>query len=100
MGIHGIGMGGGTPLRGPLEGAAGAPSSPAGDGNAFGNLLAELSNASGDADRAIAELATGGERDLHDVMLAMETESLSFELAVQVRNRLVEAYSEIFRMQV
>ncbi len=100
MGIHGIGMGGGTPLRGPLEGATGAASSPAGDGNAFGNLLAELSNASRDADRAIAELATGGERDLHDVMLAMEMESLSFELAVQVRNRLVEAYSEIFRMQV
>jgi flagellar hook-basal body complex protein FliE len=99
MGIHGIGMTGGSPLRGPLEGP-GSTSSPTGEAGAFGNLLAQLSSASGDADSAIAELATGGERDLHDVMLAMEMESLSFELAVQVRNRLVEAYSEIFRMQV
>ncbi len=38
--------------------------------------------------------------DLHDAVLAAELESLSFDLAVQIRNRLVDAYQEIFRMSV
>ena len=47
-----------------------------------------------------ADIATGGEKDLHDVVMSVEMESLAFDLAVQIRNRLVEAYSEVFRMQV
>ena len=53
-----------------------------------------------DGERTVADIATGGERDLHDVVLAVEMESLAFDLAVQIRNRLLEAYSEIFRMQI
>lgn len=69
-------------------------------GNSFAQMLDALSGASAEADAATTDLAVGGERDLHDVVLAVEMESLSFDLAVQIRNRLVEAYSEIFRMQV
>ena len=54
----------------------------------------------GQSDAALADLAVGGDRDLHDVVLAVEMESIAFELAVQIRNRLVEAYQEIFRMSV
>ena len=81
--------------------AAGRPSDPGEEiGGGFQQMLAGLTSASGDADAAIVDLATGGERDLHDVVLAVELESLAFDLAVQIRNRLLEAYSEVFRMQV
>lgn len=69
-------------------------------GNSFAELLDALNGASAEADSAVADLAVGGDRDLHDVVLSVEMESLAFDLAVQIRNRLVEAYSEIFRMQV
>ena len=69
-------------------------------GNAFGQLLADLGNSSQAADGALSDLAAGGTRDLHDVVLATEFESLAFDLAVQIRNRLVDVYSEIFRMQI
>lgn len=69
-------------------------------GNAFGQLLADLTNSSQQADTAINGLSTGANTDLHDVVLSTQFESLAFDLAVQIRNRLVDAYSEIFRMQV
>ncbi|GMU41543.1 MAG: hypothetical protein AMXMBFR23_24090 [Chloroflexota bacterium] len=69
-------------------------------GNAFSDLLASLGTASAEADRAVADMAVGGDRELHDAVLSVEMESVAFDLAVQIRNRLVEAYSEIFRMQV
>lgn len=75
------------------------PSEEGGEGQ-FASLLAGLGEMQGDADAAIADLAVGGDRDLHDVVLAVEMESIAFELAVQIRNRLVDAYQEIFRMSV
>jgi flagellar hook-basal body complex protein FliE len=38
--------------------------------------------------------------NVHQVMLALEEASLSLQLAVQVRNKVVEAYQEIARMQL
>lgn len=72
----------------------------ASDGPSFANLLESLSGASGKADNAVQGLATGDEKDLHDVVLAVEMESMSFELAVQLRNHLVDAWNEVFRMSV
>jgi flagellar hook-basal body complex protein FliE len=69
-------------------------------GNAFAQLLADLGNSSKSADGALNDLATGGTADLHDVVLSTQFESLAFDLAVQVRNRLVDMYSEVFRMQI
>ena len=69
-------------------------------GNAFAQLLSDLGNSSQAADGALNDLATGGTADLHDVVLSTQFESLAFDLAVQVRNRLMDVYSEIFRMQV
>ena len=53
----------------------------------------------------IAELSasnphlTGKDVELSDVMLSLETESLAMSLVTQVRNKAVEAYQEVFRMQ-
>jgi flagellar hook-basal body complex protein FliE len=97
MSVSGIGGIGG--VRG-IDGQEPARTSGGGQGGQFGQMLQALGSASGEADRAMADLAVGGERDLHDVVLSVEMESLAFDLAVQIRNRLLEAYSEIFRMQV
>jgi hypothetical protein len=47
-----------------------------------------------------AELATGEVDNLHQVMLKLDEAKLSFQLMVQVRNKLLEAYQDILRMQV
>ncbi len=52
------------------------------------------------ADAAAAALADGRTDDIHAVMVAMEEASLALQLAIQVRNRLLEAYQELIRMQV
>lgn len=94
------GIGGISPISGIAQ-AAGAPTNPGADtGNAFGQMLDALTGATQEADAAVADLAVGGDKDLHDVVLSVEMESLAFDLAVQIRNRLVEAYSEVFRMNV
>ena len=63
-------------------------------------MLNSLGQTQADAEAALVDLAVGGEMDLHDVVLAVEMESIAFELAVQIRNRLVDAYQAIFRMTV
>jgi flagellar hook-basal body complex protein FliE len=52
------------------------------------------------ADAKVQALAVGENVALHDVMISMEDARLSFQLAVQVRNRLLEAYQDVMRMQL
>lgn len=51
-------------------------------------------------DEARMLLATGNVEDLHTVMIATEKASLAMQLTVQIRNKAVEAYQEIMRMQI
>ncbi len=46
------------------------------------------------------EAAIGGDVDLHDVMIAAEKASVAMQLTLQVRNKMVEAYQDVLRMQV
>ena len=52
------------------------------------------------ADIKLKEYAVGETSNIHDVLLSIEKAKLSFELGLQVRNRLLEGYQEIMRMQV
>lgn len=52
------------------------------------------------ADQQVQRLATGETDNLHQVMIALEEAKLSLQLMVQVRNKLLEAYQDILRMQV
>jgi flagellar hook-basal body complex protein FliE len=47
-----------------------------------------------------AEAAVGGDVDLHDVMISGEKAGVALNLTLQIRNRLVDAYQEVMRMQV
>lgn len=52
------------------------------------------------ADEAIAKLASGQNIELHNVMLAAQKAQLTLQLALQVKNKVTEAYQEIMRMQI
>ena len=60
----------------------------------------DVNEAQVEADQAIQELATGNEKDIHQTMIALEKAEVSFQLMMQVRNKIVSAYEEIMRMQV
>ena len=66
----------------------------------LGQAVQNLSQVQARADHLAIGLATGEETNLVDAVLAMEETSLSFQLAIQVRNKVIEAYQEIMRMQV
>ncbi|MEK6531329.1 MAG: flagellar hook-basal body complex protein FliE [Deltaproteobacteria bacterium] len=53
-----------------------------------------------DADKAIDGLAKGDASNIHQTMIAVEEANLSFNMMLQVRNKLLAAYEEIMRMQV
>ncbi|RKY86908.1 flagellar hook-basal body complex protein FliE, partial [candidate division KSB1 bacterium] len=46
------------------------------------------------------KLLTGEIKDVHDVMVAVEKANTSFELMMEIRNKMLDAYREIMRMQV
>ncbi len=52
------------------------------------------------ADRAVKELLAGRTKNIHETMLTLEKADLSLKLMMQVRNKLLDAYREIMRMQV
>jgi flagellar hook-basal body complex protein FliE len=53
----------------------------------------------GAADAKVAGLLDGSGLDVHTAMIAVEHADLSFQLMMQVRNKIVAAYQEISRMQ-
>ncbi|MBI3967327.1 MAG: flagellar hook-basal body complex protein FliE [Chloroflexi bacterium] len=72
--------------------------------NSFGEALLDavqsLDQVQKVADSTGLALAAGEPVELHEVMLAQDRANLDFSLAVQVRNKLVDAYQEIMRMQI
>ena len=53
-----------------------------------------------DAGKSVEKLLTGEIKDVHDVMVAVEKANTSFELMMEIRNKMLDAYREIMRMQV
>jgi flagellar hook-basal body complex protein FliE len=52
------------------------------------------------AEDKTAAFVSGDDTNIHDVMIATEEAKMSLELAIQVRNKLVDAYQELNRMQL
>lgn len=66
----------------------------------FKNALKEVSAAQNVSDKKTDQLLTGEVKDVHEVMIASQKASLSLQMTMQVRNKVVEAYQEVMRMQV
>lgn len=71
-----------------------------GAGKFFSELVNKVNDMSLQSDQAIQKLATGENRNLHETMIAVEKASISFLFMSQVRNKALEAYQEVMRMQV
>jgi flagellar hook-basal body complex protein FliE len=92
--INGVAAAGATPFVPPK-----ISTSPAG-GSAFAESLKGVSQLVHQADATVAGVATGQLTDVHQFTTAAAKAQLGVELTVAVRNRAVEAYQEIMRMQV
>ena len=62
--------------------------------------LGKVNQDLGRADQGLQSLAAGDAQNLHQVMISLEEARIGVQLLVQVRNRLLEAYQDILRMQV
>ncbi|MFO7716063.1 flagellar hook-basal body complex protein FliE [Desulfosarcina sp.] len=62
--------------------------------------LSEVNARMLDADQAINDLATGKNQDIHNTMISMKKAEISFELVMEIRNKLISAYDEIRRMSI
>ena len=75
---------------------------PAGGKDGFGEILrdavSQIDQAQGTAQTKINEVIQGNGSDLHTAMIAVEKADLSFQMMLQVRNKIVAAYQEISRM--
>jgi len=104
-GVDGIGLGGrltaGTATR---AAAAGMSDGQTDLVSAFGGVLEQALDTVNDmqtrADRLTEKLAAGEVRDIHQVMIAVEQVNIALQLTMQVRNKVIESYQEIMRMQV
>jgi flagellar hook-basal body complex protein FliE len=66
----------------------------------FENMLANLNQSQQNSDNLVEQLARGEDVDLHTVMIALEENNVNFNVALGIRDKLVEAYREVMRMQV
>jgi flagellar hook-basal body complex protein FliE len=97
-----LSIGGFSPIKPtlPMPGS-GAPK-PAGVdfGSALKDAVGALDQLGAKADASSLALAKGNPIDIHEVMLNNEQASLGFSMALQVRNKLTDAYAEVMRMSV
>ena len=89
-------------VPGALLPASAAPTTPG--QAAFGQLITEGLQGVNEQLKAsqvdLQQLALGDAQNLHEVMIRLEESRISFQLVMQVRNRLLEAYQDVMRMQV
>jgi flagellar hook-basal body complex protein FliE len=102
------GAGAADPIGGTGEvggvGGAGTVSSGKDAGGSFldslGDALGDLNTQLNTADASMASFASGGSADLHTVMLELQQASIGLKTGIAVRDKLLEAYQEIMRLQV
>ena len=84
----------------PAEHSAGAEGVPD-FANVLKNSIDKVSQTQKSANEMAEKLVAGDNtQNLHEVMIALQTASVSFQEMVQVRNKLVTAYQDVMNMQV
>jgi flagellar hook-basal body complex protein FliE len=93
-----------SPSFQPVRLAEAAVKPPASSGEAFQNVLNDavqrVENYRTTADTAIQKFLSGEDEELHKVAIATQQAEISLEMFLQVKNKVVQAYQEIMRMQL
>ncbi|MCR4398805.1 MAG: flagellar hook-basal body complex protein FliE [Firmicutes bacterium] len=97
----------GAPVRDVWPGSVGAPAENGGvpaTAQSFSSYLKDaldqINALQREADAASTALVTGDLSDIHRAVIASEKAGLALQLAIEVRNKVIEAYQEIMRMQI
>ncbi len=79
-----------------------ATSTPSGSSfqSLLGDFVSDVNQKQAAASDAVTGLLSGKNVSLHQAMISMEEASVSFQMMVEVRNRLLDSYQELMRMQV
>jgi flagellar hook-basal body complex protein FliE len=80
--------------------APGADPKGAGFFETLAKSMEEVNSDQVQADTAIKDLVAGRTKNIHETMLQVQKAELSLKTMMQVRNKILEAYKEIMRMQV
>lgn len=100
-----------SPIQGIAQAVSAVPAAPSSGSAASsagaGGFLDSLKTAVGkvndvqlQAGQSVDALMTGQTQDIHRTMVALQEADVSFQLMMQIRNKLVTAYEEIQRMQI
>ena len=88
----------------PVRNGGAGKTAPPSNSDSFGIMLTDsikqVNRLQVEADSSINDLATGKHTDIHRTMIAMEKASISFELLMQIRNKVISAYDRIMRMPI
>jgi flagellar hook-basal body complex protein FliE len=87
---------------GPTSPSEAGSVQPAGESfaNVLGRMVGEVNGRQLAANDAVAALQSGQNTSLHQAVIAMEEANISFQLMVEVRNKLLDSYQELMRMQI
>lgn len=94
-----------TPIRFPaaipeLTPTGGSSASGAGFGSVLADAIGRVDQFQQNAQSSIGKFLSGEDEEVHKVALATEQASMSLDLFLQVRNKVVSAYQEVMRMQM
>ena|ERR1041384_5977629 len=81
----------------PMTAPAGAPGE---FQSILDSSIQNLTSLSQDATDSVQKFMTGENEDLHNMVLATQRAEIAFDLGLQVRNKVLQAYQEIMRMQM
>lgn len=93
-----------SPLAGGIQSLNQTPKPPAGNvaqpEKTFEQVLSALNQSQQQSDDLVQKLSLGENVDLHQVMIGLEENDVNFRVALAIRDRLVDAYREVMRMQI
>lgn len=69
-------------------------------GETLKDFISDVDTLQKESGRAVEKFLTGEIENVHDVMIAAEKAGISFELMMELRNKMIETYHEVMRMQV
>jgi flagellar hook-basal body complex protein FliE len=70
-----------------------------GFGSTLKNAINQVNDLSDNSDQKVSQLMQGDRQDVHNVMIAVEKADIAFQLMMQVRNKIVNAYQEVSKLQ-